>query len=158
MNSHWTKLFTEKRDIYQPNRENFRRHVLFKVDRDDSSKIIAFGTDPCWHRGTVLLHSDVMNIKKGISKVHLIHDITIPKTHDLIDTISHELLNDSYIASDGITYSYSSLWKLFDIYNNPVSPLTREPLLKINAQLGIKNIFVSVMITNFIEELNVDIC
>lgn len=147
----WTKLFIEQNNIYQPHGKNLRRHVLFEVD--DFNRVVSFGTDFCWHKGSVLLYSDVLRIQNCISKIQLLNSHSIIEPNYLIDPISHELLNDPYIASDGITYSYINLWKLFTISNNPVSPLTRESLFLINGKIGIKNILVSKIICNFIEEI-----
>ena len=155
MDSEWTKLFIDQKDIYQPHGENLRRHVLFTVDKIDFNKIISFGTDFCWHKSSVLLYSDVLRIQKCISIIHLLNNNCIIEPDYLIDPISHQLLNNPYIASDGITYSYSSLWKLFNINNNPVSPLTRESLIQFNGKIGIKNILVSNLVNNFIEEIDV---
>ena len=158
MNSQWQQLFEKKPQIYQPFRPNLRRHALFTFEMNDSCsehmKLISFQTDKSWHRETILLNSDVMKIQECVQKIHLIslphcnHPKPSSIYEHLQDPISLELLIDPYIASDGITYSYFILWKLFQT-PKPISPITRERLVKINGCIGIQN----RIIANLIEQL-----
>jgi len=104
-------------------------------------KLISFQTDKSWHRETILLNSDVMKIQECVKKIHLIF-----VNHQNPPSI-YEHLHDPYIASDGITYSYFILWKLFQ--NQTPDPITRERLVKINGCIGIQN----KIIANLIEQL-----
>lgn len=67
----------------------------------------------------------------------------------LRDPISHELLENPYIASDGHTYSRTSLLKIFTSKNK--SPFTREPLIRMNGDIGIPNIIIKNMLEKFYE-------
>jgi hypothetical protein len=155
MNSQWQQLFEEKPQIYQPLQPNLRRHVLFTFEMNDSCtehmELISFQTDKSWHRETVLLNSDVMKIQECVKKIHLIfvnHQNPPSIYEHLQDPISLELLIDPYIASDGITYSYFILWKLFQT-PKPISPITRELLVRVSGCIGIQN----KIIANLIEQL-----
>jgi hypothetical protein len=159
MNSQWQELFEEKPQIYQPFYPNLRRHVLFTVETDDFGtdsdiehmKLISFQTDKSWHRETILLNSDVMKIRECVQKIHsicLMHKNPPSMYEHLQDPISLELLIDPYIASDGITYSYFILWKLFQNHT-PLSPMTRELLVRVDGCIGIQN----KIIANLIDQL-----
>lgn len=147
MNSQWQQLFEEKPQIYQPFRPNLRRHVLFTFEINDSCtehmKLISFQTDKSWHRETILLNSDVMKIQECIQKIHSISLVCCNHPSSM-----YEYLQDPYIASDGITYSYFILWKLFQNHT-PLSPITRELLVRVNGCIGIQN----KIIANLIEQL-----
>jgi len=92
-----------------------------------------------------------MKIQECIQKIHLIsinHQNPPSMYEYLQDPISLELLIDPYIASDGITYSYFILWKLFQNHT-PLSPMTRELLVRVNGCIGIPN----KIIANLIDQL-----
>ena len=95
-------------------------------------QLTSFQTDKLWHRETILLNSDVMKIRECVQKIHsicLTHCNHLPSMYEHLQDPTLELLIDPYIASDGITYSYSILWKLFQNHA-PLSPMTREQLVK----------------------------
>ena len=69
----------------------------------------------------------------------------------LRDPISLELLENPYIASDGYTYSRTSLLKIFSS-ERKLSPFTRKPLIRMNnGDIGIPNIIIKNMLEKFYE-------
>lgn len=66
----------------------------------------------------------------------------------LEDPITFELLVDPLIASDGNTYSRSTLEILFRNHN-PISPLDRSRLVRINGNIGIPNLFVRSLLSKY---------
>lgn len=68
----------------------------------------------------------------------------------LRDPVMLGLFEDPCIASDGYTYSVSTLNQLF-IGPNPRSPITNLPLQRVNGQVGIPNILVRQMVDKFKE-------
>lgn len=71
---------------------------------------------------------------------------------EFIDPVSLELLVDPVIASDGNTYSKTTLDQLFKMFD-PISPLTREQLVRIgkSGQPGIPNHKVNTLLIKFRE-------
>lgn len=67
----------------------------------------------------------------------------------LCDPITLELFIDPLIASDGKTYSRSTLTEIFR--RNPISPLTRERLILINGDIGVTNYSMIALIDKFTE-------
>ena len=67
---------------------------------------------------------------------------------ELNDPITMELFEDPLIASDGHTYSRSSLQTLFN-RGNPLNPLTRESLVRLNGLIGIPNIYIKKMVDKY---------
>ncbi len=67
----------------------------------------------------------------------------------LSDPVSLQLFEDPLIASDGITYSRSTLEQLIARSANPRSPINRYILVKINGDVGIKNILVSSLVEKY---------
>lgn len=70
--------------------------------------------------------------------------------HYLCDPISLELFVDPLIASDGVTYSRSSLNNIRNKYGF-ISPITRKKLVLLNGDLGIPNLIMKSLIDKFNE-------
>lgn len=66
----------------------------------------------------------------------------------LCDPITLELFIDPLIASDGKTYSRSTLTDIFR--RNPISPTSRERLILINGEIGIRNYSMIALIDKFV--------
>lgn len=77
---------------------------------------------------------------------------TIDTTYDYLkDPVTLVLFDDPYVASDGYTYSKSTLESLFSASRTPKSPFTREILIKINGNVGVENILVKQLVDKFKE-------
>ena len=66
---------------------------------------------------------------------------------NFIDPITHELLEDPYIASDGVTYSKSSLDRLFTQHNR--RGVQGQVLILVNGNVGIPNLSMRQMMDKF---------
>jgi hypothetical protein len=90
---------------------------------------------------------------------HIITDWSDKQTYEMLrDPITYQLLDDPLIASDGITYSRSTLEDIFverrGVYGSilPIeSPMTRQPLIRINGDVGIPNTLIRQMLEKFKE-------
>ena len=69
---------------------------------------------------------------------------------ELNDPVTNELYRDPYVASDGMTYSRDILERMFRVNLSPRG-IIGLPLTKINDQVGIPNIKVSMLINKFKE-------
>jgi hypothetical protein len=131
-------------NILENVRFHYLRRIIFYVPIDINSEITTFSTDYAVNSASVLTHEDVNNIFEAVRKIKIKKDTKLDET--MIDPVTLELLVDPIIASDGITYSKSTLKRLFKDSNHPISPITREPLVRINKEFGIKNILISQII------------
>jgi hypothetical protein len=98
-------------------------------------------------------------IKKCINRYELIHNNTNNDNdtfHYFMDPISLRLYINPVIASDGCTYSKSSLESI--IFSNKISPLTRENLIPINNDsYFIPNIQMRQLLNKYIDgKLKID--
>ena len=164
INSQWIKYFEDNEINRYSLTRTEGRHILFKLGPDD--RIFSFNTDISWHKGSVLLKSEVTKIQECIAKLNIFNNSQNPSYEFLKDSVSLELLNQPYVASDGFTYSGSTLYKLFNPNPKPAdyiprSPFTREPLVKFNkehtiddhyAQYGIKNNLIQILISKLFED------
>jgi len=160
LNDQWLALMNTD-PSYNTSDSNFHnlRRVLFYVPFDDRNKITKFSTDYTVNNKSVLTHDDVKNIFKAVRKItrykkiraqlEQIDQLDSSLINTLIDPVTLEVLVDPIIASDGITYSKATLKKLFDDSVNPISPITRERLTRINNTYGLKNILVNNVIEMF---------
>jgi len=157
VNGEWEKFMEENPQKYKKYNGKFKRNVIFYTGKGDgeSIELKSFGTDVGWNEGSVLSNNDVKKIFECISKIHSL-DERIEKKRStfeyLKDPVSLELFNQPYIASDGYTYSYTTLYKIFKANETPLSPITRNPLVKLNGKLGIPNILISDLVSKFNED------
>jgi hypothetical protein len=135
------KIFMSTNSSYNINDDirfhNLRR-IIFYVPYYDINNITSFSTDYLINKNSVLTDEDVSSIFDAV------YEITYEKKRDqllsiLVDPITHEQLVDPIIASDGITYSKTTLARLFENLENPISPITHERLFNINNNFGIRN-------------------
>lgn len=80
---------------------------------------------------------------------HLVKNYKDQTLTVLSDPVTLELMVDPYIASDGNTYSRSTLEILFN-RNNPKSPLDRSNLVRINGDVGVPNKYVKSLLEKFL--------
>lgn len=161
MNTEWYRLM-ENDMAYNicRNSEYHNKRIIIFYMTGFNEKITTFSTDYSVHSESVLTHSDVQNIIDAVSKIHHAKKIDHAKkiSHAkeynekindiLLDPVTLDILRDPFIASDGITYSRATLERLFD-NPNPISPMTREPLILINGAYGLRNTKLQEMIAYF---------
>jgi hypothetical protein len=164
INSQWTQYFNENNINYYSLERTEGRRILFRFNR--SGLLTGFCTDTSWHRSSVLLRSEVTRIQNCVARLHAINNSNDPTCEFLKDPITFELLNNPYTASDGNTYSANTLHALFNPSPYPegyvpISPFTRQPLVRLPREwsiddqygmYGIKNILIQKLISKLFEE------
>jgi hypothetical protein len=150
----WEQIMTNDPlyNIVDDTRFYNKRRILFYVPIDNINKITTFSTDYSINKKSVLTNNDVQDIINAVIKISN-EKIKYKDVYDtLIDPITLDLLVNPIIASDGITYSRSTLETLFNNSrpNNPLSPITRKELTCINGDYGIKNILANKILDLFI--------
>ena len=94
------------------------------------------------------IHDDIV-LKNIHFEYNIISNDETPEY--LTDPVTLEIYKKPYIASDGNTYSKFVLETLFSNSHNPNSPLTNQPLTRINGRIGIPNILVRQLTEKFFE-------
>jgi hypothetical protein len=130
---------------------NLRRIIFyFSSDIDNiivNREITTFSTDYTINSASVLTYEDINNIYNAVDDI--INEKKNQLFDTLIDPVTLDLLVYLIIASDGITYSRATLKKLFEDNKNPISPVTREPLICVDNKYGVKNILIKQIIELF---------
>uniref|UniRef100_A0A6C0DAT8 U-box domain-containing protein n=1 Tax=viral metagenome TaxID=1070528 RepID=A0A6C0DAT8_9ZZZZ len=126
------------------------RLVKFLLDHNINVKLLNYNRQSALQ----LLNEEDITIRDMIVENYL-HILPEEKWREesldhLRDPVTLSLYDNPHIASDGHTYSLSTLTRLFN-GPNPRSPKTNLPLQRLNGQVGIPNILVRQMVEKFIE-------